>query len=85
MKLSRFKYDLDEKKIALHPADNRDESKMMVLNRKDRTIEHKLFKDIVEYFDEGVVIVFNDTKVFPARRKPVPTLKFFCFANLTAK
>lgn len=67
MKLSRFKYDLDEKRIALYPANNRDESKMMVLNRKDRTIEHKLFKDIVDYFDEGDVFVFNDTKVFPAR------------------
>jgi len=67
MKLSKFKYDLDEKKIALHPAYNRDESKMMVLNRANRTIEHKVFKDIVDYFDDGDVFVFNDTKVFPAR------------------
>jgi S-adenosylmethionine:tRNA ribosyltransferase-isomerase len=67
MKLSKFKYDLDEKKIALHPAYNRDESKMMVLDRAKRTIEHKMFKDIVDYFNDGDVFVFNDTKVFPAR------------------
>ncbi len=67
MKLSKFKYELDEKKIALHPAPNRDESKLMVLDRAKRKIEHKLFKDIVDYFDEGDVLVFNDTKVFPAR------------------
>jgi S-adenosylmethionine:tRNA ribosyltransferase-isomerase len=67
MKLSKFKYELDPEKIALHPADNRDESKLMVLNRKERTIEHKLFKDLLEYFDDKDVMVFNDTKVFPAR------------------
>ncbi|MBN2634652.1 MAG: tRNA preQ1(34) S-adenosylmethionine ribosyltransferase-isomerase QueA [Prolixibacteraceae bacterium] len=67
MKLSKFKYDLDEKKIALHPAHNRDESKLMVLNRATRTIEHKLFKDLLDYFDDNDVMVFNDTKVFPAR------------------
>ncbi len=67
MKLSKFKYELDEKKIALHPAPNRDESKLMVLDRTNRKIEHKLFKDIVNYFDEGDVLVFNDTKVYPAR------------------
>ncbi len=67
MKLSKFKYELDPKKIALHPADNRDESKLMVLNRKDATIEHKLFKDVLDYFDDQDVMLFNDTKVFPAR------------------
>lgn len=67
MKLSKFKYDLDENKIALHPSDNRDESKLMVLNRATRTIEHKLFKDLLDYFDNKDVMVFNDTKVFPAR------------------
>ncbi len=67
MKLSKFKYELDPRKIALHPADNRDESKLMVLNRKDGTIEHKLFKDLLDYFDDKDVMVFNDTKVFPAR------------------
>ncbi|WP_319479440.1 tRNA preQ1(34) S-adenosylmethionine ribosyltransferase-isomerase QueA [uncultured Draconibacterium sp.] len=67
MKLSKFKYNLDQEKIALHPADNRDESKLMVLNRATRTIEHKLFKDLLDYFDDSDVMVFNDTKVFPAR------------------
>ncbi|MDX8341445.1 tRNA preQ1(34) S-adenosylmethionine ribosyltransferase-isomerase QueA [Draconibacterium sp. IB214405] len=67
MKLSKFKYNLDPERIALHPADNRDESKLMVLNRATRTIEHKLFKDLLDYFDDKDVMVFNDTKVFPAR------------------
>ncbi|HKJ80129.1 MAG TPA: tRNA preQ1(34) S-adenosylmethionine ribosyltransferase-isomerase QueA [Prolixibacteraceae bacterium] len=67
MKLSKFKYELDEKKIALHPSDNRDESKLMVLNRAKRTIEHKVFKDLLDYFDNDDVFVYNDTKVFPAR------------------
>jgi S-adenosylmethionine:tRNA ribosyltransferase-isomerase len=67
MKLSKFKYNLEPEKIALHPADNRDESKLMVLNRATRTIEHKLFKDLLDYFDDKDVMVFNDTKVFPAR------------------
>ncbi|MGQ7867872.1 tRNA preQ1(34) S-adenosylmethionine ribosyltransferase-isomerase QueA [Sunxiuqinia sp. sy24] len=67
MKLSKFKYKLPEEQIALHPSDNRDESKLMVLHRDSRKIEHKLFKDITEYFDDKDVMVFNDTKVFPAR------------------
>ncbi|MFV0590129.1 MAG: tRNA preQ1(34) S-adenosylmethionine ribosyltransferase-isomerase QueA [Draconibacterium sp.] len=67
MKLSKFKYDLNPDRIALHPADNRDESKLMVLNRATRTIEHRLFKDVLDYFDDNDVMIFNDTKVFPAR------------------
>jgi len=67
MKLSKFKYDLKPDRIALHPASNRDESKLMVLNRATRTIEHRLFKDVLDYFDDKDVMVFNDTKVFPAR------------------
>ena len=67
MKLSKFRFDLDEKKIALHPAENRDESKLMVLDRGNRTIEHKTFKEIIDYFGNQDVFVFNDTKVFPAR------------------
>ncbi|HPF50934.1 MAG TPA: tRNA preQ1(34) S-adenosylmethionine ribosyltransferase-isomerase QueA [Draconibacterium sp.] len=67
MKLSKFKYDLKPDRIALHPASNRDESKLMVLNRATRTIEHRLFKDLLDYFDDKDVMVFNDTKVFPAR------------------
>ncbi|MGQ8337268.1 tRNA preQ1(34) S-adenosylmethionine ribosyltransferase-isomerase QueA [Sunxiuqinia sp. A32] len=67
MKLSKFRYKLPEDQIALHPSDNRDESKLMVLNRETREIEHKMFKDVVDYFDDQDVMVFNDTKVFPAR------------------
>ncbi len=67
MKLSAFKFELPEKFIALHPAPNRDESRLMVINREDQSIEHKIFKDVVDYFDDGDVMVMNDTKVFPAR------------------
>lgn len=67
MKLSAFKFDLPEKYVALHPAQNRDESRLMLINKKDQTIEHKIFKDVVDYFDDGDVLVMNNTKVFPAR------------------
>lgn len=67
MKLSAFKFDLPSSHIALHPMENRDESRMMVVHRDTGEIEHKVFKDIVEYFDEGDMMVINDTKVFPAR------------------
>lgn len=67
MKLSHFKYDLPEKLLAEYPSEIRDEARLMVLNRKDHTIEHKLFKDLVDYFEEDDVMVFNNTKVFPAR------------------
>ncbi|GET20350.1 tRNA preQ1(34) S-adenosylmethionine ribosyltransferase-isomerase QueA [Prolixibacter denitrificans] len=67
MKLSKFKYNLPENLIALHPAQNRDESRMMVLHRETGEIEHKTFKDIIDYFDDEDVMVFNNTKVFPAR------------------
>ena len=67
MKLSKFKYRLPQELIALHPAQNRDECRLMVLNKKTGEIEHKVFKDLIDYFDEKDVFVFNDTKVFPAR------------------
>lgn len=67
MKLSKFKYKLPEELIALHPAYNRDESRLMVINRATKKIEHKLFKDLIDYFGNGDVMIFNDTKVFPAR------------------
>lgn len=67
MKLSKFRYKLPQELIALYPTPNRDECRLMVLNRKTGTIEHKVFKDILDYFDEKDVFVFNDTKVFPAR------------------
>jgi S-adenosylmethionine:tRNA ribosyltransferase-isomerase len=67
MKLSHFLFELPEERLAEYPAENRDESKLMVLNRKEQTIEHKSFKDIIDYFDEEDVMVLNNTKVFPAR------------------
>lgn len=67
MKLSQFKFKLPEEQIALHPATHRDESRLMVVHKKSGKIEHRMFKDILEYFDEKDVFVFNDTKVFPAR------------------
>lgn len=67
MKLSEFKFDLPSGLISLYPAENRDESRMMVIHRDTGEIEDKIFKNIVEYFDEKDVMVVNDTKVFPAR------------------
>ena len=67
MKLSQYGYDLTADMLAKYPADNRDESRLMVLNRATGTIEHRIFKDIIEYFDEKDLFLFNDTKVFPAR------------------
>ena len=67
MKLSQFKFKLPEDRIALHPAKYRDESRLMVLHKKTGKIEHKIFKDILEYFDDQDAFIFNDTRVFPAR------------------
>ena len=67
MKLSHFNFELPDELLAEYPAENRDESRLMVLNRKEQTIEHKMFKDLINYFDEDDVMILNDTKVFPAR------------------
>mgnify|MGYP001326706221 FL=1 len=67
MKLSEFEFNLPEKLIAEFPADQRDESRLMVVHRDSGKIEHKTFKDVIDYFDDGDVMVMNDTKVFPAR------------------
>jgi len=66
-KLSHFSFDLPEELLAEYPSESRDEARLMVLNREKKTIEHKKFKDLVDYFDEGDVMVLNNTKVFPAR------------------
>ena len=66
MKLSQFKYFLPQELIALHPLEQRDMSRLMVLNRKTKTVEHRNFKDILEYFEEGDMFVVNNTRVFPA-------------------
>lgn len=67
MKLSQFKFKLPEDKIALYPTENRDESRLMVVHKKSGDIEHRIFKDILDYFDDKDLFVFNDTMVFPAR------------------
>lgn len=67
MKLSNFNFDLPKELLAEYPAENRDESRLMVIHRKTGEIEHRLFKDLIEYFNEGDVFVLNNTKVFPAR------------------
>ena len=67
MKLSHFNFELPEELLAEHPAEHRDEARLMVLNREKQTIEHKLFKDVIDYFNEGDVMILNNTKVFPAR------------------
>lgn len=67
MKLSQFKFKLPEERIALYPAKYRDESRLMVVHKSTGEIEHKIFKDILEYFDDKDAFIFNDTKVFPAR------------------
>ena len=66
MKLSQFKFKLPEELIAQYPANHRDESKLMVLHAKSGEIEHRIFKDILEYYDEKDLFVFNNTRVFPA-------------------
>ena len=67
MKLSQYNYELNPELLAKYPTDKRDESRMLVLHRKSGKIEHRTFKDILDYFDEKDVFVFNNTKVFPAR------------------
>lgn len=67
MKLSQYKYNLPDELIAKYPSDKRDESKLMVLHRNTGKFEHRIFRDIIDYFEEGDVFVVNNTKVFPAR------------------
>ncbi|MEA3444469.1 MAG: S-adenosylmethionine:tRNA ribosyltransferase-isomerase, partial [Bacteroidota bacterium] len=67
MKLSQFKYNLPEELISLYPSKNRDESRLMVIDRKSGSIKHHVFKDVINFFEEKDVFVFNNTKVFPAR------------------
>ncbi len=66
-KLSQFNFQLPEKLIAEYPVENRDESRLMVVHRDTGEIEHKIFKDVIDYFDKGDTFIFNNTKVFPAR------------------
>lgn len=66
-KLSQFNFELPEKLIAQYPAGERDESRLLVVHKESGKIEHKTFKDLIEYFDDGDSFIFNNTKVFPAR------------------
>ena len=66
-KLSQFSFNLPKELIASYPVPNRDESRLMVVHRDTGKIEHKVFKDILEYFDDGDTMICNNTKVFPAR------------------
>ena len=67
MKLSQFKFRLPDELIAQNPIEERDQARLMVVNRKTGEIEHRIFKEIINYFNDGDLMVFNDTKVFPAR------------------
>ena len=67
MKLSQFKFNLPDELIAQRPAPERDQARMMVINRATGEIEHRVFKEIINYFEDGDIFVYNDTKVFPAR------------------
>lgn len=81
MKLSHFNFNLPKELLAEFPAENRDESRLMVIDRKTQTIEHKMFKDVINYFDDGDVLILNNTKVFlhvcmETKKKPELELKF---------
>jgi len=90
MKLSQFKYFLPQELIALRPLEERDMSRLMVLNTKNRTIEHRSFRDILEYFDEGDIFVVNNTRVFPAllfgeKEKTGAQIRVFLLRELNAE
>lgn len=90
MKLSQFKFNLPDELVAQDPPRERDECRMMVLNRKEGTIEHKVFKDILNYYGEGDVMVFNDTQVFPAllygnKEKTGARIEVFLLRELNAE
>ncbi len=90
MKLSQFKFKLPDENIGLQPPYHRDEAKLMVLHRNTGEIEHRLFKDIIEYFDDGDSFVFNDTQVFPARlygnkEKTGATIEVFLLRELNER
>lgn len=90
MKLSQFKFDLPDSLIAHNPVENRDEARLMVLDKKTGAIEHKIFKDILGYFDEKDVMILNNTKVFPARlygnkEKTGATIEVFLLRELNSE
>ncbi len=89
-KLSSFNYELPSELIAKYPAEERDKSRLMVVHRASGKIEHKIFRDVLSYFDEGDVMIFNNTKVFPARmygkkERTGSTIEVFLLRELNAK
>ncbi|MDO5106114.1 tRNA preQ1(34) S-adenosylmethionine ribosyltransferase-isomerase QueA [Capnocytophaga sp.] len=90
MKLSNFNFELPKELLAEYPSENRDEARLMVLHRKTGQIEHRLFKDVIDYFDDGDVFVLNNTKVFPARlhgnkEKTKAKIEVFLLRELSAE
>lgn len=90
MKLSQFKYFLPDECVALNPTEERDAARLMVLHKKTQTIEHKTFKDVLNYFDEGDLFVRNNTKVFPAllfgwKEKAESSVRVFLLRELDAE
>lgn len=90
MKLSNFNFNLPKELIAQYPSPNRDESRLMVIHRKTGKIEHKVFKDSLKYFEEGDVLLLNNTKIFPARlygtkEKTGAKIEVFLLRELNAK
>jgi S-adenosylmethionine:tRNA ribosyltransferase-isomerase len=86
MRLSDFDYNVPEELIAQYPIKQRDHSKLMVVDRKQQTITHKKFYDIVDYLNPGDLMVVNETKVYPARLgrlkiAPRPRWKCFCYVS----
>ena len=67
MKVADFNYELPKELIAQHPYDKRDEARLMVLDKNEELIEHKVFKDVIDYLNPGDCLVINNTKVIPAR------------------
>ena len=82
MKLSNFNYELPKDLLAEYPSDQRDESKLMVLDRKNQKIEHKTFKDLIDYFNDGDVFVLNNTKVQKSLKYLSRFKKFFSEVSL---
>ncbi len=90
MKLSQFKFRLPDELIAQHPGSERDQCRLMVVDRKNGTIEHHEFKDIINYFDEGDLFVYNDSMVFPAllygnKEKTGARIEVFLLRELSAE
>ena len=86
MKLSHFSFNLPKELLAEYPAENRDEARLMVIDREKKTIEHKMFKDVIDYFDEGDVLILNIPKFFQLvcteiKKKQELELKYSCCEN----